>query len=81
MKLWIKALFSSTDPTASVKKVSLFFALVMAAVWLSIGVWKTGITTEWNVAFALFMSTATSVYLGGKYLNNKRDQGPTESGQ
>jgi len=59
------------------KKVSYGAAMIAAIIWLSWGLlmeWK--ITTEWNLAFTVFMSAATTGYLAGKKIAQGSKEDP-----
>ena len=62
MRDWLKNLLSASGEVQT-KKVAYLVVVFSSVVWLSISL---PVTTEWNVAFGLLLTTVSSGYLGGK---------------
>lgn len=57
---WLKKLVDSSDPTASMRSCAYGLVILCSLGWLTRGVLKLGITTEWNVAFGLLLAAVSA---------------------
>ena len=73
---WLQILFSN-NPTARIKRVCYFSAIIASIIWLSVDLClHKGITDPWNAAFLVFMVSACGAYIGGKTVEafNKKEE-------
>ncbi len=70
---WIGRALSGPKGDPSAARLGYFVFVVMGALWLSYdlvmsltSLKKSGITSEWVMAFGIYASTTTAGYIGGK---------------
>ena len=65
-------LLDKTDPTASMRHAAYGLVIVAGCVWLTIGLYRTGLTVDWATAFGLLLAAVTT----GKVLGKPAPGGP-----